>query len=107
MDYLSTGEMARLNNISAQTLRLCETIGLIFPDDIKSDNGYRYYSIRQSACLDIIQYMKSLGMHNHLTQSYFHNAGTVLRQGYLEKREYPFSEKFLYLLIKNFWKQAR
>ena len=94
MDYLSTGEMARLNNISAQTLRLCETIGLIFPDDIKSDNGYRYYSIRQSACLDIIQYMKSLGMHNHLTQSYFHNAGTVLRQSYLEKGSIPFRGSF-------------
>lgn len=197
MEYLAIGEMARINHISAQTLRLYEKIGLIFPDYINPENGYRYYSIRQSARLDIIQYMKSLGMtlsdikklldrrdvsmlkalleqkngqidqqikelqyqkravartlesyeryekmppegtvsleyigkrymycvdsginfydygidtyekilrklklnlmQNHLTQSYFHNAGTVLRQNYLEKREYRSSEVFVFV----------
>lgn len=62
MEYLSIGEMAKLNHISEQTLRLYDKTGLISPCCRGDGNGYRYYDIRQSAVLDIIQYMKSLGM---------------------------------------------
>lgn len=59
---LSIGEMARLNRISEQTLRLYDKIGLLSPRSRGEDNQYRYYDIRQSAILDVIRYMKSLGM---------------------------------------------
>lgn len=62
MDVLSIGQMARINNVSAQTLRLYDRIGLLSPEIINNDTGYRYYSIKQSARLDMIQYMKYLGM---------------------------------------------
>ena len=32
------------------------------PDSVDEETGYRYYNIKQSAYLDMIQYMKSLGM---------------------------------------------
>jgi len=54
--------MAKLNHISEQTLRLYDKIGLLSPCRRDESNGYRYYDIRQSAQLDMIQYMKSLGM---------------------------------------------
>ena len=61
MERLTVGEMAKLNHISEQTLRLYDKIGLFSPS-MRGGNGYRYYDIKQSALLDIIQYMKSLGI---------------------------------------------
>ncbi|MDD3251871.1 MAG: MerR family transcriptional regulator [Lachnospiraceae bacterium] len=62
MKKLTVGQMARLNRISEQTLRLYDKEGLLSPAYREPSNGYRYYTIRQSAQLDMIQYMKSLGM---------------------------------------------
>ncbi|HCL02840.1 MAG TPA: MerR family transcriptional regulator [Lachnoclostridium phytofermentans] len=62
MENLTIGQMAKLNHISEQTLRLYDKIGLLSPCRRDESNGYRYYDIRQSAQLDMIQYMKSLGM---------------------------------------------
>lgn len=59
---MSIGQMARLNHISEQTLRLYDKEGLLCPVGRDESNGYRYYDIRQSAQLDMIQYMKALGM---------------------------------------------
>ena len=61
MHRLTIGQMAALNHVSEQTLRLYDRIGLFSPNH-RGDNGYRYYDINQSALLDIIQYMKSLGI---------------------------------------------
>ena len=54
--------MAKLNHISEQTLRLYDKLDLLNPYTISTQNHYRYYSIKQNARLDLIQYMKSLGM---------------------------------------------
>lgn len=61
MRFLTVGQMAKLNHVSDQTLRLYDRIGLLSPS-VRGENGYRYYELRQSAVLDIIQYMKSLGI---------------------------------------------
>lgn len=61
MQLLTVGQMAKLNHISEQTLRLYDRLGLFSPN-VRGENGYRYYDIKQSALLDIIQYMKSLGI---------------------------------------------
>lgn len=62
MDRLSIGQMSKINNVSTQTLMLYDKIGLLSPEYINKNTGYRYYSIKQSAKLDMIQYMKSFGM---------------------------------------------
>ena len=59
---LTIGQMARLNHIPAQTLRFYDKIGLLKPVSVDEGNGYRYYGVSQCAWLDMIQYMKSLGM---------------------------------------------
>lgn len=61
-DRMTIGEMARLNNISVQALRLYSRMGLIEPMLVDSDTGYRYYDINQSQVLDTIGYLKSMGM---------------------------------------------
>lgn len=62
MKPLTVGQMARMNHVSEQTLRLYDKMGLLSPISRGDENGYRYYSIRQSAILGTIQYLKSLGM---------------------------------------------
>ncbi|WP_081923317.1 MerR family transcriptional regulator [Clostridium amazonitimonense] len=56
------GEMAKLHNISAQTLRYYDQIGLFKPDYIDEVNNYRYYGIEQFAQLDSILFLKKLGV---------------------------------------------
>ena len=62
MKELTIGQMERLNGVSEQTLRLYDRTGLFSPMYRDEENGYRYYDIRQSAQLDMIQHMKALGM---------------------------------------------
>lgn len=66
MDHISIGMMAKINGVSEQTLRLYDKMKLFQPSEINPENGYRYYHIKQCAQLDMIQYMKALGM--NLTQ---------------------------------------
>ena len=51
---LSIGQMARINHISIQTLRLYDKMGLLKPVAVDAGSGYRYYSILQCAKLDLI-----------------------------------------------------
>lgn len=60
--YFSIGEMARLHKISIQTLRYYDQIDLFKPVYVDKESNYRYYSIDQFSQLDIIKYLKYLGM---------------------------------------------
>lgn len=59
---LKIGEMAELNRVSIPTLRLYDQVGILKPSYTDPQTHYRYYSINQTARLDMIQYMKELGM---------------------------------------------
>ena len=59
---LSIGQMARLNNVSIKTLRYYDEIGLFRPYEVDIATGYRYYSIEQFKELDIILYLKMMGV---------------------------------------------
>lgn len=50
----SIGEVARIKKISVKTLRYYHKIGLLVPEEISLDSGYRYYSPHQLMVLDII-----------------------------------------------------
>ena len=62
LQKLTIGQMAELNHISEQTLRLYDREGLLKPRYTDEKTGYRYYHITQSARLDLIQNMKVYGM---------------------------------------------
>lgn len=61
-ELMSIGKMAEINNLSVATLRLYDKLGLIKPEYVDDDTKYRFYDIRQNARLDMIAYMKDLGM---------------------------------------------
>lgn len=58
-NLLKIGEMAKLNHISTQTLRLYAKNKLLEPEYLDKDTGYRYYTIAQCAKLDLIKVLKS------------------------------------------------
>lgn len=56
---LKIGEMAALNHISTQTLRLYDRNNLLKPEYLDPETGYRYYTLEQCAKLDLIHALKS------------------------------------------------
>ncbi|MGN0997527.1 MAG: helix-turn-helix domain-containing protein [Candidatus Ventricola sp.] len=61
-NLISIGKMAELGGVTVPTLRLYDQLGLLKPSYVDPQSGYRYYSIHQNARLDMIAYMKELGM---------------------------------------------
>ena len=60
--YISIGEMAKMNRTTVPTLRLYDSMKLLTPCYVDEKTHYRYYDIKQNARLDMIQYMKELGI---------------------------------------------
>lgn len=56
------GDVARMFHISTGSLRHYEQAGLLKPEYIDQDTGYRYYSVRQSEILNTIRYLRALDM---------------------------------------------
>ena len=56
---LSIGEFSKICGVSTKTLRYYDEIGLIHPDEINHENGYRYYSIEQLKKMLFINRLKS------------------------------------------------
>ena len=56
------GKMAKANNVSIATLRLYDEMGLIKPSFIDPQTNYRYYDVNQTSRLDLIRYMRDMGM---------------------------------------------
>lgn len=66
MRKLTVGQMADLKQISKQTLRYYDKIGLFSPQYVGNKNKYRYYDVSQCTVLDLILYLKHMGF--NLTQ---------------------------------------
>jgi len=62
MDRIPIGKMAKLHCVSEKTLRLYQEDGLLMPNEVDPDTGYRYYSLDQSSQLDMITQLKAIGM---------------------------------------------
>lgn len=56
---LSIGEFSNICKVSTKTLRYYAEIGLILPEKINSENGYRYYSIDQLKTMLLINRLKT------------------------------------------------
>ena len=59
---LSIGEMSRINHTSINALRLYDKLGILRPAYVDPNTNYRYYDINQNSRLNMINYMKELGM---------------------------------------------
>ncbi len=58
----SIGEVSKLHNVSIQTLRHYDKIGLLKPAYINEKSKYRYYSVDNFIMLDFIKQCKVMGL---------------------------------------------
>ncbi|WP_320129661.1 MerR family transcriptional regulator [uncultured Sphaerochaeta sp.] len=56
---LSIGEFSNICKVSTKTLRYYAEMGLILPDKVNLENGYRYYSIEQLETMLFINRLKT------------------------------------------------
>lgn len=56
---LTIGEFSKICKVSTKTLRYYAEIGIIIPDEINAENGYRYYSINQLEKMLFINRLKA------------------------------------------------
>lgn len=59
-DLFQIGEVAQLFHMQIGTLRYYEKQGLLIPEYVDKQTGYRYYSIRQFEVLNTIRYLRTL-----------------------------------------------
>ena len=71
-EYLSITEMAKLRNVTTETLRHYDRIGLLPPDYINEHN-VRFYSVLKYEKLGTIKELKQLGMSLSEIKAYFEN----------------------------------
>ena len=56
------GPVAKLFHLSVSTLRHYENLGLVIPERVDPETGYRYYGPRQFEILNTIRYLRALDM---------------------------------------------
>lgn len=57
----SIGEVSKICRISTKALRFYDKIGIIFPDVICKENGYRYYNKEFLLTVPVVKYYKQMG----------------------------------------------
>lgn len=89
------GEMAKLFNLSVSSIRHYEDMGLLTPERIDPETGYRYYSTRQFEAFNAIRYLRALGMPLESIADFLQNRDidkieeklSVQRQAVVEKQQ--------------------
>lgn len=61
-NLVSIGDVAKLFHLSVSSLRHYEELGLLTPEYVSPDSGYRYYGARQFEVLNSIRYLRALDM---------------------------------------------
>lgn len=71
--YMTISELAKLRKTTTSALRYYDKIGLLQPDYVDPDTGYRYYTIFQYEKLGTILELRSLDMPIEQIMEYFHD----------------------------------
>ena len=74
------GEVSKLFHISVSSLRHYENIGLLIPEYISPDSGYRYYGTEQFEVLNTIRYLRVLDMPLSEIEDFLKNTDTKRSQ---------------------------
>lgn len=99
-NYISIGEMAKMNQTTVTTLRLYDSMGLLKPCYIDENSHYRYYDIKQNARFDIIQHMKELGMELREIKDVFDQCDLNLIEDILRKKKEQTRQQLIDMQLK-------
>ena len=99
----TVGELAKLHNLSKQTLIFYDKIGLFKPKIIDSNNNYRYYTSEQLEVLDSILILKEIGIPLKEIKTFLEdrNIDSTLELMKKQKKELKKQELQLKLIIKR------
>lgn len=93
------GEVAKLFQVSVQTLRHYEKLGLLYPEYIDPQTNYRYYTIQQFETLTQIRYLRALDVPLTTIISYFKNRDINDMESLLKKQKELIQQKKIELDI--------
>ena len=71
---LKIGDFSKLGRVTVKTLRYWDEIGILKPDFVNTENGYRYYNSEKLALVFEIQSMKDIGL-------YLEDIAGIIRNG--------------------------
>ncbi|MDH6457699.1 DNA-binding transcriptional MerR regulator [Fusobacterium sp. PH5-7] len=103
--YFTTGEFAKLFNVSKSTLFYYDEVG-VFSPIIREENDYRFYAVEQIEVFEVIVTLKELGMSLKDIKEYMENRTPENFITLMEEREKIIDEKITYLKeIKQFFRK--
>ena len=92
-NLFSIGEVSKMFHISVSSLRHYENIGLLSPEYISPDSGYRYYGAEQFEALNTIRYLRELDMPLSEIEDFLKNKDVSrIEEKLLQQREIVFEK---------------
>ena len=98
---LKIGEMAKLNHVSTQTLRLYARNKLLEPEYLDPETGYRYYTLEQCAKLDLIRALKSCRLSLEQIEEIFSLSSEELLLQALEEQTGVLTDEIYHLSVSR------
>jgi len=97
------GRVEKICNISKKTLRYYDKLGVLSPDEVVSENGYRYYSKNNLLSIPVIKYYKQSGFKLEEIKSLNYGSEySVIEESFSEKiKELEEAERCLNLKKKS------
>lgn len=95
------GMMAEMNHTTIATLRLYDQLGLLKPKYVDEETKYRYYDVQQNARLDMIAYMKELGMSLQEIQKVLESQDIEIIESILAKKNEQIHQEMNDLKLKH------
>ena len=89
----SIGEMAKLFHLSVSSIRHYERCGLITPEYVDPETGYRYYSTRQFEPFNTIRYLRALDMPLEEIEDFLHDRDVAKMEEKLSRQKATVVEK--------------
>ena len=89
----SIGQTAKLFNMNIRTLRFYDQIGLLEPEFVNHETGYRYYSSAQFERLNTIKYLRALDVPIERIAAFFEDRDVDLMRTIFEEQLARVSEK--------------
>lgn len=97
------GEISKMFHLSMSTLRHYENIGILKPEYIDENTGYRYYGIRQFEILNTIRYLRMLDFSLTEIETFLKNRSVDVMQEQLQTQKEIIQQKIneLYKIQKK------
>lgn len=86
-ELFQIGEVSKLFHISISTLRYYDKIGIVRPEYIDADTGYRYYGTTQFERLNTIRYLRALDMPLEEIAAFLQSRDVAKIQKLLQKQQ--------------------